>query len=64
MLLKIMAIILMLIEATLPEYVLPKIVPEHVVPAVDVVPVSDSVTAVHEVSHEPKIVKPFVDVHV
>jgi hypothetical protein len=65
MLLKTMIIILLiLIEASLLEYELPKIVPEHVVPAVDAVPVSDSVTVEQAVSHEPVMVKPFVDVHV
>jgi hypothetical protein len=34
------------------------------VPAVEVVPVSDIVTAVHPVSHEPVTVKPFVAVYV
>jgi hypothetical protein len=48
-----MAIKLNLIEASLPEYVLPYTVLEHVVPAVAAVPVSDNVTAVQEVSHEP-----------
>ena len=38
--------------------------PEHVVPAVAVVPVRESVTTEHDVSHEPVTVKPVAAVYV
>ena len=38
--------------------------PEHVVPAVAVVPVRESATTEQDVSHEPVTVKPFADVYV
>ena len=46
------------------EYVFPRTVDEHVVPAVVVVPVNDTVTAVHDDSHEPATLYPVVLVHV
>jgi hypothetical protein len=63
MLLKTMAIKLNWIEASLPEYVFPYTVLEHVLPCVAAVPVSDNANAVHEATHEPVIVVPYVDDH-
>ena len=46
------------------EYVFPRTVDEHVVPAVVVVPVNETVTALHEFSHEPATLYPVVLAHV